>query len=124
MEIKPIHTEADYEATLQEIDRVWGAAYGSPAGDRLDVLVTLVEVYEAKHYPMLPPDPIEAILHTMESQGLTRRDLEPYLGSRARVAEILNRRRALSLNMIRKLQCGLGIAADILVQPYALQSAS
>ncbi len=124
MEIKPIHTEADYEATLQEIDRVWGAAYGSPAGDRLDVLVTLVEVYEAKHYPMPPPDPIEAILHTMESQGLTRRDLEPYLGSRARVAEILNRRRALSLNMIRKLQCGLGIAADILVQPYALQSAS
>lgn len=124
MEIKPIRTEADYEAALQEIDRVWGAPYGSPEGDKLDVLVTLVEAYEAKHHPIPPPDPIEAILHYMESQGLTRRDLEPYLGSRARVAEILNRRRALSLNMIRKLQCGLGIAADILVQPYALQPTS
>ena len=124
MEIKPIRTEADYEAALQEIDRVWGTPYGSPEGDKLDVLVTLVEAYEEKHYPIPPPDPIEAILHYMESQGLTRRDLEPYLGSRARVAEILNRRRALSLNMIRKLQCGLGIAADILVQPYALQPAS
>ena len=124
MEIKPIRTEADYEAALQEIDRVWGTPYGSPEGDKLDILVTLVEAYEEKHYPIPPPDPIEAILHYMESQGLTRRDLEPYLGSRARVAEILNRRRALSLNMIRKLQCGLGIAADILVQPYALQPAS
>jgi HTH-type transcriptional regulator/antitoxin HigA len=123
MEIQPIRTEADYEAALQEIDRLWGAAYGSPEGDKLDVLVTLVEAYEVKHYPIPPPDPIEAILHYMESQGLTRRDLEPYLGSRARVAEILNRRRALSLNMIRKLQCGLGIAADILVQPYELQPA-
>jgi HTH-type transcriptional regulator/antitoxin HigA len=109
MEIKPIRTKADYEAALQEIDRLWGAPYGSPAGDKLDVLVTLVEAYEAKHYPIPLPDPIEAILHYMESQGLTRRDLEPYLGSRARVAEILNRRRALSLNMIRKLQCGLGL---------------
>jgi HTH-type transcriptional regulator / antitoxin HigA len=123
MEIKPIRTEADYEAALQEIDRVWGASYGSPEGDKLDILVTLVEAYEEKHYPIPPPDPIEAILHTMESQGLTRRDLEPLLGSRARVSEILNRRRALSLEMIRKLQCHLGIAADILVQPYELQPA-
>jgi HTH-type transcriptional regulator/antitoxin HigA len=123
MEIKPIRTEADYEAALQEIDRLWGAPYGSPEGDRMDVLVTLVEAYEEKHYPIPPPDPIEAILHTMESQGLTRRDLEPFLGSRARVSEILNRRRALSLEMIRQLQAGLGIAADILVQPYELQPA-
>lgn len=121
MEIHPIHTEADYETALHEIDQLWGATYGSPEGDKLDVLVTLVEAYEAKHYPILPPDPIEAILHYIDSQGLTRRDLEPYIGSRARVAEILNRRRALSLNMIRKLQCGLGITADILVQPYKLQ---
>ncbi len=124
MEIKPIRTETDYEAAMQEIDQLWGAAYGSPEGDKLDVLVTLVEAYEEKHYPIPPPDPIEAILHHMDSQGMTRRDLEPYLGSRARVAEVLNRRRALSLSMIRKLQRGLGIAADILIQPYELQPAS
>ncbi len=124
MEIKPIRTEADYAAAMQEIDHLWGAAYGSPEGDKLDILVTLVEAYEEKHYPVPPPDPIEAILHHMESQGMTRRDLEPYLGSRARVAEVLNRRRALSLSMIRKLQRGLGIAADILIQPYELRPAS
>ena len=124
MEIKPIRTETDYEAAMQEIDHLWGAAYGSPEGDKLDVLVTLVEAYEEKHYPIPPPDPIEAILHHMDSQGMTRRDLEPYLGSRARVAEVLNRRRALSLSMIRKLQRGLGIAADILIQPYELQPAT
>lgn len=124
MEIKPLRTEADYAAAMQEIDHLWGAAYGSPEGDKLDILVTLVEAYEEKHYPIPPPDPIEAILHHMESQGMTRRDLEPYLGSRAGVAEVLNRRRALSLSMIRKLQRGLGIAADILIQPYELQPAS
>ncbi|MFQ5616561.1 MAG: type II toxin-antitoxin system HigA family antitoxin [Anaerolineales bacterium] len=85
--------------------------------------MTLVEAYEDKHYPILPPDPIEAILHYLESQNLSRRDLEPYIGSRGRVSEILNRRRALSLNMIRKLQHELGISADILVQPYKLQPA-
>jgi HTH-type transcriptional regulator/antitoxin HigA len=121
MEIKPIRTEADYQAAIQEIDRLWGADYASPAGDKLDVLVTLVEDYEEKRYPIPSPDPIEAILHYMESQGMTRRDLEPYLGSRARVAEVLNRRRALSLAMIRRLQRGLGIAADILIQPYELR---
>ena len=124
MDIKPIRTEADYEAALKEIDSLWGAPYGSPEGDKLDVLVTLVEAYEEKHDPIPPPDPIEAILHYMESQGLSRRDLEPYLGSRARVSEILNRKRPLSLNTIRKLQSELGISADILVQPYKLQTVS
>ncbi len=123
MDIQPIRTEADHNAALKEIDRLWDASYGSPEGDKLDVLVTLVEAYEDKHYPILPPDPIEAIIHYMESQNLSRHDLEPYIGSRARVSEILNRRRTLSLTMIRKLQKGLGISADILVQSYKLQPA-
>ncbi len=124
MDIKPIRNEADYKAALEEIDHLWEASYGSPEGDKLDVLVTLVEAYEEKHYPIPTPDPIEAILHHMESQGLSRRDLEAYLGSRGSVSEILNRKRPLSLNTIRKLQSGLGISADILVQPYKLQTTS
>lgn len=123
MEIKPIRTEADYEATLAQIDALWGSPFGSPDGERLDILVTLVEAYEEKHYPILPPDPVDAILYYMESRGLTRNDLEVYLGSRGRVSEILNRKRPLSLEMIRRLQQGLGISAEILVQPYDLQPA-
>ncbi|VAW43177.1 Helix-turn-helix motif [hydrothermal vent metagenome] len=123
MNIQPIRTELDYDAALKEIERLWDAPYGSPEGDKLDILVTLVEAYEEEHDPILPPDPIEAIIHYMESQNLSRHDLEPYIGSRSRVSEILNRRRALSLNMIRKLQNGLGISADVLVQPYQLQRA-
>lgn len=123
MDIRPIKNETDYEAALAEIERLWDAPDGSPEGDKLDILATLVENYEEKHYPIPPPDPIEAIIHYMESQNLTRRDLEPYIGSRARVSEILNRKRALSLKMIRNLQTGLGISADILVQPYQLQTA-
>ena len=121
MDIQPIRTEADHAIALQEIDKLWDAPDGSPESDKLDVLVTLVEAYEDKHYLILPPDPVEAIIHQMESQNLSRRDLESYLGSRSRVSEILNRKRALSLTMIRKLQSGLGISADILVQPYSLQ---
>ena len=86
------------------------------------MLVTLVEAYEEKHHPIMPPDPIEAILHQMESQGLERRDLEPFLGSRGRVSEILNRRRPLSIEMIRSLQAGLGMSADVLIQPYDLKT--
>jgi HTH-type transcriptional regulator/antitoxin HigA len=123
MEIRPIRTEEDYEAVLAEIESLWGASYGSPEGDRFDVLVTLVEAYEQKHYPIEPPDPIEAILHQMESQGLNRRDLEPLLGSRGRVSEILSRKRPLSIEMIRNLQKGLGISADVLIQPYDLRGA-
>lgn len=121
MELKPIKTEADYEEALARIDELWEAELGSPEGDLLDVLTTLVEAYEEKHHPILPPDPVEAILHFMENQGLERRDLEPYLGSRARVSEVINRKRPLSLTMIRKLQAGLGISAEILVRPYELQ---
>ena len=122
MEIKPIRTEADYEAAMKEIEQLWGASSGSRGGDKLDVLVTLVEAYEEKHYPIPPPDPIEAILHYMENQGLSEHDLEPYLGSHLYVSEVLNRQRGLSLDMIRKLHMELGIPADILVQPYILQA--
>lgn len=91
-----------------------------PEGDRLDVLVTLVEAYEARHHPIDPPDPIDAILFRMEQQGLTRKDLEPYIGPRGRVSEILNRRRSLSLQMIRRLHDGLGIAYEsLLAEPRA-----
>lgn len=124
MNIKPIKTESDYNATLAEIDQLMGFEADSPENDRLDVLAALVEAYEDEHYPIAPPDPIEAILHQMESQGLSRKDLEAYIGSRARVSEILNRKRSLSLKMIRKLQKGLGISADILIESYPLHQNS
>ena len=120
MDIKPIKTESDYETALAEIERLMEAEPNTPEGDKLDVLTTLVETYEEKHYPINPPDPIEAIIHEMESQGLTRKDLERYLGTRARVSEILSRKRSLSLQMIRNLQEGLGISAEILIKPYPL----
>lgn len=120
MTIRPIRNEEDYETALEEIQLLWEAEAGTPDADRLDVLMVLVEAYEAEHYPIPAPDPIEMILHVMDARGLSRQDLEPYLGSRARVSEILNRRRPLSLEMIRKLQAGLGIPADVLVQPYEL----
>ncbi len=123
MNIKPIRTEADYEMALQEIERLWDAEFGSPDGDKLDILATLVAAYEEKHHPILPPDPVEAILHLMESQALSRRDLEPSIGSRARVSEIINKKRPLTLPMIQRLQNNLGISAEILVQPYELAGA-
>ena len=107
---------------LAEIERLMVAEFNTPEGDKLDVLTTLVEAYEEKHYSIDPPDPIEAIIHQMESQGITRKDLERYLGNRARVSEILNRKRSLSINMIRKLQEGLGISAEILIRPYPLHT--
>jgi len=116
-ELKPIRTEADYDAALAEVERLWGAKSGTPDGDRLDVLATLIEVYEAKNYPMDPPDPIEAIRFRMEQQGLTRRDLEPMIGPRNRVADVLNRKRGLSIEMIRQLHDHLGISAEVLIRP-------
>ena len=116
-ELKPIRSDAEHAAALNEVERLWGAASGTPDGDRLDVLVTLIEAYEARRYPMDPPDPIDAILFRMEAQGLTRKDLEPYIGSRARVSEVLNGQRGLSIEMIRRLHEGLGISADVLIRP-------
>src|SRR5271168_5409249 len=102
-ELKPIRTKADYRRALAEVERLWGAKSGTRDGDRLDVLATLIDAYEAEHYPMDPPDPIEAIKFRMEQQGLTRRDLEGIIGTRTRIAEVLNRKRGLSVGMIRRL---------------------
>jgi len=118
MNIKPIKTNSDYETVLKEIEQLFDAKPGTPAGDRLEVLSTLVEDYEDEHYSIPLPDPIEMILYTMESRGLNRADLEPYIGSRARVSEVLNRKRPLSLSMIQKLNSGLGIPAEALIAPY------
>jgi HTH-type transcriptional regulator/antitoxin HigA len=124
MELRPIRSATDHRAALGEIERLMGARAGTRDGDRLDVLATLVEAYEAGHAPVAPPDPIEAILFMMEQKQLSRRDLEPAIGSRARVAEVLNRRRALTLPMIRALSALLDIPAGVLIQPYAVGRAA
>ena len=114
--LRPLRSEKDYEAALVEVERLWGAKAGTSKGDRLDILATLIEAYEAQHYPMDPPDPIEAIKFRMEQQGLTRKDLERVLGSRTRVSEVLNRKRGLSIDMIRKLHDRLQIPAEVLIR--------
>jgi HTH-type transcriptional regulator/antitoxin HigA len=124
MDIRPIRTKADYRAALKEVERLWDADPGTPAGDRVDVLVTLIEAYEAKHHPIPAPDPIAAIEFMMEQKGLTRRDLEPAIGSRGRVSEVLTRKRPLTLPMVRALSALLEIPTDVLVQPYQTRSAA
>ena len=116
-EVKPIRTRRDYEAALKEVERLWGAKAKTRDGDRLDVLATLIDAYEAVQYPMDPPDPIEAIKFRMEQQGLTRRDLEELIGTRTRIAEVLNGKRGLSIGMIRRLHERLGISAEVLIRP-------
>lgn len=120
MEIRPIRTETDYQAALQEIEALFNAPPDTPEYDRLDILSTLVEVYEQIHFPIKDPDPVAAILYYMETRGLSRRDLEPCLGSRAKVSEVLSRNRPLTLSMIRRLARELGIPAEVLIQPYEL----
>ena len=115
VKIRPIKNNRDYREALKEIDGLMDARSNTPEGDHLDVLVTLVEAWEAKHWPIDSPDPVEAILFAMEQRGLSRRDLEPFIGSRARVAEVLNRKRSLTLPMIRRLHDGLGIPAEVLI---------
>ena len=122
--LKPIKTEGDHEAALEEVERLWGAPSGTPKGDRLDILATLIDAYENDHYPIDPSDPIEAITFRMEQQGLTRKDLEGVLGSRTRVAEVLTRRRGLSINMIRRLHEKFGISAEVLIRPTKLRRAA
>lgn len=123
-ELKPIRSKSDYEKALSEVAHLWGAKSGTRDGDRLDVLATLIDAYEAKHYPMDPPDPIEAIKFRMEQQGLSRKDLEPLIGTRTRVAEVLNRKRSLSISMIRRLHKQLGISADVLIRPTQKSTAA
>jgi len=124
VEIHPIKTEADYRRALAEAERLWDADPGTPDGDYVDVLSTLIEAYEARHYPIPAPDPIAAIEFMIEQKGLTRRDLEPAIGSRGRVSEVLNRKRPLTLPMVRSLNALLQIPTDVLVQPYETKSAA
>jgi HTH-type transcriptional regulator/antitoxin HigA len=117
MDIRPIKTDADYRAALNDIENLMMAESDTVEGEKLDILVTLVEAYEAKHFPMDLPDPVEAIKFEMERKGLTVKDLEPMIGKSNRVYEILNHKRSLTLKMIWKLHEGLGIPAESLIKP-------
>jgi HTH-type transcriptional regulator / antitoxin HigA len=124
MEVAPIKTDEDFRKALAEIESLWDAEPDTDAGDRLDILLMLVEAYEKRHHPMPPADPLAAIEFMMEQRGMTRADLEPIIGPSGRVSEVLNRRRPLSLSMIRRLSLELQIPAEILIQPYPLQRAA
>jgi len=124
MELKPIRTKREYQAALKEVESLWDAREGTAEADRLEVLVLLVEAYERRHFPIEAPHPIDFLLHVMDARGLARRDLERYIGSRARVAEVLNRVRPLTLEMIRKLASGLNLPADVLIRGYGLKKAA
>ncbi len=124
MTLRPIRTKREHQAALREIEALWEAPSGSPEADRLEVLTLLVEAYERKQYPIEAPDPIDFLLFVMEARAMTRKDLEPYIGSRARVAEVLNRVRPLTLEMIRRLASGLNLPADVLIRGYELKRAA
>jgi HTH-type transcriptional regulator/antitoxin HigA len=122
MDIKPIRTRKDHEAALKRIEALMDLEPRKDTldGDELDVLATLVEAYEDKHFPIDPPDPIEAILSQMEQLGMDRSDLVPMIGGRGRVSEVLNKKRPLSINMIRSISVGMNIPVDVLVREYEL----
>ena len=124
MEIKPIRTDADHDRALREIERLWGAAEGTPEGDRLEVLITLVEAYERVHHPIDPPDPIEATRFRLEQQGADHRALIGVIGNRTRVYEVMRGDRALSLAMIRRLHERFQIPAEVLIRPIARPAGS
>ena len=119
LEVKPIRTDADHDRALREIESLWGAAEGTPQGDRLEVLITLVEAYERDHYPVDPPDPIEAIRFRLEQQGADSRALIGVIGNRTRVHEVMRGDRALSLSMIRRLHERFQIPAEVLIRPVS-----
>lgn len=124
MELRPIRTRREYQTALGEAEHLWEAPDKSPKAERLEVLTLLIEDYERKRFPIQDPDPIDFLQQVMEWRGLTRKDIEPFIGSRARVAEVLNRVRPLSLEMIRRLSAGLDLPADVLIQDYALERAA
>jgi len=124
MELRPIRSKREHHAALKEAEALWNAPEGSPEADRLEVLTLLIEAYEREHFPVPDPDPIDFLLHVMEARELARKDLEPFIGSRARVAEVLNRVRPLTLEMIRKLSEGLDLPADVLVRGYRVKRAA
>ena len=124
MNIHPIRTKADHREALQRIDQVWDAKPKSPEADELEILSLLVDEYEHKHIKVPEVDPVSLLLHVMDARGLSRKDMEPYIGSRARVAEVLNRVRPLSLEMIRRLAAGLNLPADLLIAGYELRQAA
>lgn len=117
MQIRPIRNEQDHRAAVARIEKLMSAAPDTPEGDELDVLATLVDTYEAKHHAIDAPDPVSAILFRMEQHQLSRKDLEPLIGSRARVSEVLTGKRPLTLEMVRRVKSGLGISADLLIMP-------
>lgn len=121
MNIRPIKTEADYEAALERVGGLMDAVLDTPEGDELDVLTTLIEHYESKHHPIFPPHPVEAIRFRMEQFGLQDKDLVPYIGRSGRVSEVLNYKRKLTLPMIRRLHTGLNIPTESLIQDYELK---
>lgn len=124
MNIHLIRTKSDHHEALLRIDQVWDAKPKSPEADELEILSLLVEEYEQKHFKVPDVDPVSLLLHVMDARGLTRKDMEPYIGSRARVAEVLNRVRPLSLEMIRRLAAGLNLPADLLIAGYELRQAA
>jgi HTH-type transcriptional regulator / antitoxin HigA len=124
MKLRPIKTELDYQNALQEIERLFDAEPNSPECDRLDILTTLVEAYEQKHYPIEAPDAISAILYYLESRGLSEQDLIISIGSQQEITAILNRQKPLTLDTIRRLNQDFKIPAEILIQPYALEKTS
>lgn len=123
LEIRPIRKKADHRWALKEVERLWDAGPGTPDGDHVDVLVTLIEAYEERRFPIAPPDPISAIEFMLQQKGLTRRDLEPAIGGRGRVSEVLNRKRPLTLPMVRALSKLLDIPTEILVRAYPIRLA-
>lgn len=124
MELRPICSKRDHAEALRQAEALWDAREGTPGADRLAVLVVLIENYEREHFPIPDPDPIQFLEHVMEARGLARKDLEPHIGSRARVAEVMNRVRPLTLGMIRRLSSGLKLPAAVLVRDYRLRKAA
>lgn len=122
MNIRAIHNKKEYKAALEEIEQLWSAPPKSAQADRLEVLALLVEHYEKTHFPIADPDPIEFLEHVMQTRGLTRKDLEPMIGPRGRVADIMNKTRPLTLEMIRRLVAQLQLPAEVLVKPYGLRN--